>query len=168
LKPKSRLRGGGELKMTYFKNCKSIEEAKALYRKLMLKNHPDWEKIMLKKSMLTYRTLDRFEEEFDISLLTDDEKRKIEHDAYCANMGAKSEEAAWDWFIHCVVDIDHIQLTAKNIYTENGYKNREDCSNNLANDYGVDLSVVTAISEMLGPNEDFDGLVTSLEDYSET
>jgi hypothetical protein len=27
--------------MTYFKNCKSIEEAKVLYRKLLLKNHPD-------------------------------------------------------------------------------------------------------------------------------
>jgi hypothetical protein len=25
----------------YFKNCKSIEEAKATYRKLLLKNHPD-------------------------------------------------------------------------------------------------------------------------------
>jgi len=27
--------------MNYFKNCKSIEEAKKTYRKLLLKNHPD-------------------------------------------------------------------------------------------------------------------------------
>ena len=27
--------------MKYFKDCKSIEEAKKLYRKLLLKNHPD-------------------------------------------------------------------------------------------------------------------------------
>jgi hypothetical protein len=66
---------------------------------------------MLKKSMLTMKTLDKFEAEFDESILTDAERRLIEHDAYCANMGAKSKEAAWDWFIHLVNDVDHIQLS---------------------------------------------------------
>jgi hypothetical protein len=34
----------------------------------------------------------------------------------------------------------------------------------LAEEYGVDLSTVTALADVLGPNEDFDGLVTTLED----
>jgi hypothetical protein len=55
----------------------------------------------------------------------------------------------------------------ENIYTENGYKSREDYLNSLSKDYGIDLESVKTISDMLGPNEDFDGLITSLDDYSE-
>jgi curved DNA-binding protein CbpA len=39
--PKSHRKGGKELKMNYFKTCKTIEDAKAWYRKLLLQNHPD-------------------------------------------------------------------------------------------------------------------------------
>jgi hypothetical protein len=55
---------------------------------------------------------------------------------------------------------------ADNIYTRNGYKNRDDYLRNLAGDYGVSPTVVSALAEELGANEDFDGLVTCLEDYS--
>ena len=41
----------------------------------------------MKKTMLTYRTLDRFETLVDISTLTAEQIKKIEFDAYCANMG---------------------------------------------------------------------------------
>lgn len=51
-----------------------------------------------------------------------------------------------------------------NIYVENGYKNRQDYLENLADDFGVELDMVMAMADVLGPNEDFDGLVTSLED----
>lgn len=52
------------------------------------------------------------------------------------------------------------------IYTENGFSSRKEYLIDLADNFGVDLSVVFALADMLGPNEDFDGLVTSLEDYS--
>jgi hypothetical protein len=52
-----------------------------------------------------------------------------------------------------------------NIYTERGYRNRADYLANLADEYGADLGAVLALADMLGPNEDFDGLVTSIEDW---
>lgn len=52
-----------------------------------------------------------------------------------------------------------------NIYTEHGYANRRAYLEELADDLGVDLSIVHALADLLGPNEDFDGLVTSLEDF---
>lgn len=52
----------------------------------------------------------------------------------------------------------------KNIYQENGYADRNDYLNCLAEDYGVPLEDVYSFAEMLGENEDFDGLVSTLED----
>ena len=52
-------------------------------------------------------------------------------------------------------------------YQEMGYTSRKDYLNNLADEMGVDRTTVYAMAQMLGPNEDFDGLVTSLEDYAE-
>lgn len=54
------------------------------------------------KSMLTYQTLDRFEEQVDPATLTPEQIKEIEHCAYCANMGAESKEAAWKWFVRLV------------------------------------------------------------------
>lgn len=34
----------------------------------------------------------------------------------------------------------------------------------LAEEYNVDFFTVTSLAEVLGPNEDFDGLVSALED----
>jgi hypothetical protein len=52
------------------------------------------------------------------------------------------------------------------IYTENGYKNRKDYLNNLADEMGIDHETVFFYASVLGPDEDFDGLVTSLEDMA--
>lgn len=44
-----------------------------------------------------------------------------------------------------------------NVYCENGFNDRED--------YGLDLEqVVRPIADLLGPTEDFDGLIDMLED----
>jgi len=51
-------------------------------------------------------------------------------------------------------------------YEEYGYENREDYLIGLADDYGVDEETVFSLADMLGPNEDFDGLVTSIEDIA--
>ena len=37
----------------------------------------------------------------------------------------------------------------------------------LADDFGVDEQVVFILADLLGPNEDRDGLVNALEDYAE-
>ena len=55
---------------------------------------------------------------------------------------------------------------ADNIYTRNGYKNREDYLRNMADDYGVPPTVVFEVAGLLGESEDFDGLVTSMDDFS--
>lgn len=52
------------------------------------------------------------------------------------------------------------------IYKENGYKNRRDYLENLASELDLDLGLVLAAADILGPVEDFDGLVTCLEDHS--
>jgi hypothetical protein len=53
------------------------------------------------------------------------------------------------------------------VYQEHGYANRRAYLEGLADDMGVDKTTVFILADMLGPNEDFDGLVTSLEDYAE-
>lgn len=53
------------------------------------------------------------------------------------------------------------------IYQEKGYTSRRDYLENLAEDIGVDVKTVFTLADLLGPNEDFDGLMTSLEDYAE-
>lgn len=51
------------------------------------------------------------------------------------------------------------------IYIENGYKNRLNYLEHLSEEYDVELSTVIALSQVLGKSEDFDGLVSTLEDY---
>jgi hypothetical protein len=49
-----------------------------------------------------------------------------------------------------------------NDYTANGFTDRREYLNSLAEDYPRDA--VFMLASMLGPSEDFDGLVTALED----
>jgi hypothetical protein len=53
----------------------------------------------------------------------------------------------------------------KTVYTEHGFDNRTEYLKELALEY--DPAVVYALADLLGPEEDFDGLITSLEDYAE-
>jgi len=52
------------------------------------------------------------------------------------------------------------------IYTDNGYDDRAEYLDILAEEYGMDINVVLNLAEILGPNEDFDGLVTTLQDHA--
>jgi len=54
-----------------------------------------------------------------------------------------------------------------NPYQDNGYKNRKDYLQCLSEDYGVHLETVLVIANTFGPSEDFDGLVSALEDCEE-
>jgi hypothetical protein len=51
-------------------------------------------------------------------------------------------------------------------YVENGFANREDYLDSLREEYGKEI--VNALSELLGPDEDFDGLVTMLQDAEDS
>ena len=53
----------------------------------------------------------------------------------------------------------------KTIYEKHGYRNRTEYLKCVALDYGVDEWTVMMMADVLGPSEDFDGLITSLEDY---
>jgi hypothetical protein len=50
------------------------------------------------------------------------------------------------------------------VYRQNGYADREHYLLCLAENYGQDLETVKMLAELLGPTEDFDGLVASIED----
>ena len=52
----------------------------------------------------------------------------------------------------------------ENIYQQNGYADRDNYLTCLSEDYGVSIEDVYSLAEMLGENEDFDGLVSALED----
>lgn len=54
-----------------------------------------------------------------------------------------------------------------NIYVENGYRNRDHYLASMAEDYGCPLDNVLALADVLGPDEDFDGLVIALADWLE-
>ena len=48
------------------------------------------------------------------------------------------------------------------VYLQHGFENREQYLESLAEDYGSDL--VEALTSMLPPSEDFDGLISELEE----
>ena len=48
------------------------------------------------------------------------------------------------------------------IYTDKGYKSREDYLDSLANDYDVDINLVLIAATMLGDKQDFDRLVSTV------
>jgi len=55
-------------------------------------------------------------------------------------------------------------MKKNNIYQEHGFENRKEYLNDLADANGVDIETVYALAGILGETEDFDGLVTGLED----
>lgn len=53
------------------------------------------------------------------------------------------------------------------IYQEHGYESRKDYLKCLAEDYGVPEETVFALASVLGSTEDFDGLVSAVEDAAD-
>lgn len=51
-----------------------------------------------------------------------------------------------------------------NIYQENGFENRQAYLESLSENYGLDQETIFCLADLLGPAEDFDGLIVSLED----
>lgn len=59
------------------------------------------------------------------------------------------------------------QVTPLNPYQSEGYQDRDDYLKGMSEEYGVPLATVRGLAEMLGENEDFDGLVTHLQDMED-
>ena len=53
------------------------------------------------------------------------------------------------------------------VYNDQGYRDREHYLQCLAEDCGVSIAIVSALAELLGESEDFDGLINAVEDASE-
>jgi len=51
-----------------------------------------------------------------------------------------------------------------NAYKNNGFTDREEYLESLCEEYPREA--VYTLADLLGPNEDFDGLVSELEDYA--
>ena len=51
-----------------------------------------------------------------------------------------------------------------NAYIQNGYESREHYLQCMSEDYGVPIETVYSLADMIGESEDFDGLVSALED----
>lgn len=54
------------------------------------------------------------------------------------------------------------------LYLEHGCETREEYLKQLADDNGLPLDVVQSLADVLGPTEDFDGLVNACEDAADS
>lgn len=52
-------------------------------------------------------------------------------------------------------------------YLEHGCETRAEYLEYLSEEYGIDIDAVEALADLLGPTEDFDGLVIACEDASD-
>lgn len=55
-------------------------------------------------------------------------------------------------------------MTGIEVYKRNGYANRKEYLETLASEFELPYGTVKIIADMLGADEDFDGLVTELEE----
>lgn len=51
-----------------------------------------------------------------------------------------------------------------NVYQENGFKDRKEYLQSVADDFGVPYETVFDIADILGESEDFDGLIEIMQD----
>ncbi len=54
------------------------------------------------------------------------------------------------------------------IYKQKGFKNRSEYLYSLAEEYDCGEDTVFALASVLGRDEDFDGLISSIEDHCES
>lgn len=52
----------------------------------------------------------------------------------------------------------------ENIYKENGYSDRDDYLTCLAKDFSISIDTIYCLADILGEEEDFDLLISALEE----
>jgi len=55
-------------------------------------------------------------------------------------------------------------MADQTVYEREGYLSRRNYLETLADEYGLEAETVFSMASILGPNEDFDGLITALQD----
>lgn len=55
-------------------------------------------------------------------------------------------------------------MADQTIYEREWYLSRRNYLETLADEYGLEAETVFSMASILGPNEDFDGLITALQD----
>lgn len=55
-------------------------------------------------------------------------------------------------------------MNEETVYELNGFEDRNEYLNHLADEFGLDIDIVYSTANMLGEGEDFDGLVSLLSD----
>ena len=55
----------------------------------------------------------------------------------------------------------------ESIYQQNGFKDRYEYLMHLSDMYGIPYDTIRIAADMLGPSEDFDGLITMIEEWEE-
>lgn len=70
-------------------------------------------------------------------------------------------------YVWGVIEMERVERGTMNVYQENGYKNRDDYLLCLADDYDLYTNTVYTLAEILGPQEDFDGLVQACQNQAE-
>jgi hypothetical protein len=58
------------------------------------------------------------------------------------------------------------QAKRSTVYEDNGFTNRTEYLWSLTEDHNVSIETVHLYSDLMGPSEDFDGLVSSLQEHS--
>lgn len=59
------------------------------------------------------------------------------------------------------------ELLGADFYTSRGYEDREHYLNSIAEEYGVSECFVHNMAQILGPSEDFTGLVAVLDNHAQ-
>lgn len=61
-----------------------------------------------------------------------------------------------------------VAILMRNYSQANSSEERKQYLEELADEYDVDVETVFVLADILGPNEDHDGLITSLEDFTQS
>lgn len=76
-----------------------------------------------------------------------------------------SEEQGCSYFWPVVSMLPPIVTENMNkVYIDNGHADRAAYLKHLSEEYGLPISLVTSLAHILGKSEDFDGLISALED----
>jgi DNA repair ATPase RecN len=75
-------------------------------------------------------------------------------------------EAEESYVEHKIINGEHTDLAFRDAQLD-AVSSRQEHLEDLADQYGVDIETVFALADLLGPNEDHDGLISSLDDLTD-
>lgn len=87
---------------------------------------------------------------------------------YSVNYGVFDDKQRAKDFVNAQTQYDDVIYEIKpveNVYQEHGFLNRDDYLQMLAFDYDIDEDKVYELASIHGEEEDFDALLTLLDDY---